>query len=87
MQTAGQELERQHQQVLTVAEARVQSMLAEPTAKYTAVERRAAEAEENFRRLQLRSTESELTVRGQWDHLSAKQEAAERDHRRVEQDG
>ena len=60
-------------------------MLAEPTAKYTAVERRTAEAEENLRRLQLRSTESELTVRGQWDPLSAKHQAAEKDHRRIEQ--
>ena len=85
LRTAGQELERQHQQVLTTAEARVQSMLAEATANYTAVEKRAIEAEENLRRLELRSLESERTVRSQWDQLAANQEAAERDHRRVEQ--
>ena len=60
-------------------------MLAEATANYTAVEKRAAEAEENLRRLQLRSLESERAVRSQWDRPAANQEAAERDHRRIEQ--
>ena len=60
-------------------------MLAEATANYTAVEKRAIEAEENLRRLQLRSLESEQTVRSQWDQLAANQEAAERDRRRTEQ--
>ncbi len=41
-----------------MAEARVQAMMSEATANYAAVERRAQEAEENLRRLQLDSLDA-----------------------------
>ena len=60
-------------------------MMSEATASYyAAVERRAQEAEETLRRIQLESLDAERKVRGEWDRFSAKQEAAERDHRLVE---
>jgi hypothetical protein len=39
LKSAGQDLERQRQQILSTAEARIQAMLSEATANYAAVER------------------------------------------------
>ena len=67
LKSEGQDLERQHQQILSTAEARIQAMLSEATANYAAVERRALGAEDNLRRLQSRNLETEQQVRSQWD--------------------
>ena len=72
LKSAGQDLERQHQQILSTAEARVQAMLSEATANYAAVERRALQAEDNLRRLQFRNLETEQQVRSEWDQIAAR---------------
>ena len=75
LKSAGQNLEHQHQQTLSMAEARVQAMMSEATANYAAVERRAQEAEETLRRIQLESLDAERKVRAATGPLSPQREA------------
>ncbi len=57
-------------------------MLREASQQFAAVGKRAADAEDNLRHVQLQNLENE--VRFRWEQLTTQQEDAARDHRRRE---
>ncbi len=71
LRSAGLELERQRQATLQNAEAKVKHMVHEASQQYAVAEKRAVEAEDNLRQLQLQKLEIEKSMRTHWEQLTA----------------
>ncbi len=59
MRSAGAELEGQHQTTMQQAEAKIQQLMHKTSLRFQAVEKRAQETEDNLRRFQSTTSESE----------------------------
>ncbi len=85
LRPAGAELERQHQSTMHQAQAKVQQMLRDTSLRFQAIERRATEAEANFRRFQSSASDSQKGFRSRREQLQNEQSIAASNHRRREQ--